>query len=190
MINDNRGAALLVCLFALLLLSVLGSLALSNAGSEAKIAFYQQQETAVVYLAEAGLHLMLYWLRHPETAPISIQSLLRPRFLRADGLYSFINEEGISQFSGSPSTPDLKLDIPHQQSIWNPSWTRFFQSLAAVGEISSLKLYAPAVPGAVGTLESTARTAARVEKTVMVQLAQRGDPSVLVPMKGTWHEVP
>jgi len=185
-LRDTQGTALLACLFALLLLTLLGSLALSNAQIEMRSAFYQQQEVTALSLAEAGIHLMLYWLGHPESAPIPAQNLLMPRFSQDEGFPSFVNEKGVSQFSGGPLAPDFQLSISRNQGPWDASWTSLWYTLVPSGETLSLKLYAPIVPGAIGTLESTAKTAADVQKTVTVQLIQKG--TGLLPMKGSWHE--
>jgi hypothetical protein len=186
-IRDTQGTALLACLFALLLLTLLGSLALSNAQIEMRSALYQQQEVEALYLAEAGVHLMLYWLGRPESIPIPAQNLLMPRFSQNEGAPSFINEEGVSQFSGSPLAPDFQHSIPRDQGSWDASWISLWDNLIPNGETLSLKLYAPIIPGAIGTLESTAKMAAGVQKTVTVQLIQKG--TRLLPMKGSWHEV-
>ena len=185
-IRDTKGTALLACLFALLLLTLLGSLALSNAQIELKTALYQQQEVTALYLAEAGVHLMLYWLGHPESAPITVQNLLMPRFLQDEGTPSFMNEEGVSQFIGSPLAPDFQLGISRNQGSWDASWTLLWYTLAPSGETLSLKLYAPIVPGAIGTLESTAKTATGVQKTVSIQVVHVGTRPF--PMNGSWHE--
>ena len=64
-----------------------------------------------------------------------------------------------------------------------------WHTLGRNGESISLKLYAPSVPGAIGTLESTARTDAGVQKTMVVQLVQQDNPLRVLPLKGSWHEI-
>jgi len=177
----------MVCLFALLLLTLLGGLALSMAQMEMRAASYQQHEIAALYQAEAGIHLMLYWLGHPESAPLSVQNFFMPRFVQEEGSPAFINEEGTSQFSGSPVTLDIPLGVSPNQDPWDSTWIALWRILGLTGETLTLKLYGPTLPGAVGTLESTARTTADVQKTVTVQLVQKGPR--LLPLKGSWHEV-
>lgn len=186
-IQSTRGTALLICLFALLLLTLLGGLALSMAQVEMRAASYQQHEIAALYQAEAGIHLMLYWLGHPESVHLAVQNLFRPRFVQGEGSPAFINEEGTSQFSGSPVTLDIPLGVSQNQEPWDSTWIALWRTLGLTGETLTLKLYAPTLPGAVGTLESTARAAAGVQKTLRVQLAQKGPR--LLPIKGSWHEV-
>lgn len=187
-LKETRGTALLACLSALLLLTLIGSLALSNAELEARTSFYQQQEAQAVYLAEAGIHLMLYWFKHTESAPPSLRSLFLPRFTQHDESGSFINEAGISQFLGNRKDPDLGLEISHAQTFWDSSWTDLCNSLGLTTEAIFIKLYSPMVPGAVGTLESTAKTPYGAEKTITVQLIQKRNPLRVFPMKGSWQE--
>ncbi|MGH7273947.1 MAG: hypothetical protein ACREIQ_05815 [Nitrospiria bacterium] len=188
-IQSTRGAALLACLFAILLLTFLGALALNSAGIEMKSAFYQQHETAALYLAEAGIHLMVYWFGHPDVSPLPTRDFLKPRFHLQDGLASFINGAGVSQFSGNRASPDLQLcilcDQESRDSLWNVVW----DALDRTGESVALKIYAPSIPGAIGTLESTARTDAGVQKTVVVQLVQMDNPPRVIPLRGSWHEI-
>jgi hypothetical protein len=146
---------------------------------EMKAAFYQQQETAALYLSEAGIHLMLYWLEHPESRPLSARNLFRSSFVQSEGASS-------SRFSGNPITWDIHLGTSRTQEISDSAWAALWKTLGSAGESLTLKLYGPFLPGAIGTLESTARTAGGVQKTLTVQLAQKG--SHLVPMKGSWHE--
>ena len=187
--QSTRGAALLACLFGLLLLTFLGALALSSAGTEMKMAFYQERETAALYLAEAGIHLMVYWFGHPEAAPLSTRDFLKPRFTRPNGTASFFNEAGVSQFSGNRLSLDLQVCILCDQESRDFSWSEVWDALDRTGEIVSLKIYAPSVPGAIGTLESTARTDTGVQKTLVVQLVQRDNTLRVLPLKGTWHEI-
>jgi hypothetical protein len=183
---ETRGTALLVCLFALLLLTLLGGLALSSAEIDLKSAIYQQQEVIALYLADSGIHLMVYWLEHPQSAPASVQSLLTPRFISDEGVPIFIDEEGSSQFSGTRETPDLQIEIGPDTASLDTSLASVWNALDLTSETLSLKLYAPIVPGAVGTLESAAKTTTLVQKTITVQLVQVG--SRLVPMRGSWYE--
>ena len=186
-IRNTNGTVLLTCLFALLLLTLLGSLALSNAQIELRSALYQQQEVTALYLAEAGVHLMFYWLTNPESAPISAHDLLIPRFVQDTSFPSFLNEEGVSQLSGNPLTPDFQLTLSRNQGSWEASWGSLWNALAPNGETLSIKLYAPTIPGAIGTIQTTAQTTAGVQKTVAVQVIQVG--TRLLPLKGSWHEV-
>jgi hypothetical protein len=154
---------------------------------EMRAASYQQHEIAALYQAEAGIHLMLYWLGHPESAPLSVQNLFIPRFVQGEGSPAFINEEGTSQFSENPVGMDIQLGASPNQDQWNSTWIALWRILGLTGETLTLKLYAPTLPGAVGTLESTARTSGGVQKTLTVQLVQKGPR--LLPMQGSWHEV-
>lgn len=187
--QNTRGTALLVCLFALLLLMVLGSQSLQSAVTEMKIGLYQQHETAALYLAEAGIHLMIHWFGHPQASPDSVQNFLKPRSPQAGGPPLFINEGEVIQFSGSRNAPDLQVGILPYQASLDSSWTMLWQGLGRPGVILSIKLYAPSVPGAMGTLESTARTEAGVQKIIVVQLIQQANPTRVIPLKGSWHEV-
>jgi len=177
--QNTRGTALLICLFALLFLKLMGGLTLSIAQIEMKAASYQQQETAALYLSEAGIHLMFYWLEHPESTPLSAQNLFLSRFAQAEDAPS-------SQFSGNPIALKIHLGTSRDQEIWDSAWAALWKTLGSAGDTLTLKLYGPLLPGAIGTLESTARTAGGVEKTLTVQLVQKGPH--LLPMKGSWHE--
>lgn len=178
-IQNTRGTALLVCLFALLLLTLLGGVTLSIAQMEMKSASYQQQEIKALYLAEAGLHLMFYWLEHPESAPHPAQNLFTPSYTQAEDSPS-------SQFSGDPVTLGIHLGISQNPEIWDSNWAALWKTLGLAGDTLTLKLYSPLLPGAIGTLESTAKTAGGVQKSLTVQLVQKGPH--LLPMKGSWHE--
>jgi Tfp pilus assembly protein PilX len=179
-LQNTRGTALLICLFALLLLTLVGGLTLSIAQMDMKAALYQQQETAALYLSEAGIHLMFYWLEHSESMPISTQNLFRSSFVPAVDAPS-------RPFSGNPITLDIRLGTSQNQGIWDSSWAALWKALGTAGDGLTLKLYGPLLPGAIGTLESTAITAAGVRKTLTVQLIQKGPH--LGPMKGSWHEI-
>jgi hypothetical protein len=186
-IRNTNGTALLICLFALLLLTLLGSLALSNAQIEMRSSLFQQQEVTALYLAEAGIHLMFYWLTHPESAPMTAHDLLTPKFMQDGEFPSFLNEEGSSQLSGNPLAPDFQLNLLRGQGSWEASWSSLWSALAPNGETLAIMLYAPTIPGAIGTIQTTAQTTAGVQKTVVVQVIQVG--THLLPMKGSWHEV-
>jgi hypothetical protein len=179
-IQNTHGTALLICLFGLLLLTLLGGLTLNIAQMEMKAASYQQQEIAVLYLAEAGIHLTVYWLEHPESAPLPAQNLFMPRSVQAEDSPS-------RQVSESPVTLQIHLGPSQNQKIWGSAWSALWKVLGSGGDTLTLKLYSPLLPGAIGTLESTAKTAGGIQKSLAVQLVQEG--SHLLPMKGSWHEI-
>jgi hypothetical protein len=179
-LQSRRGTALLACLFALLLLTLLGSLALSVAQMEMRAASYQQQETAALYLSEAGMHLMFYWLEHPESAPLSLQDLFAAGFAQSEGSLS-------SGLIENPIVLEVYLGLSRNQEMGGASWSSVWKAIGVAGDTLAIKLCAPLLPGAVATLESTARTAGGVQKTLTVQLVQKG--TRLLPMKGSWHEV-
>lgn len=169
--SKPRGSALLASLLALLLLTLLGSLSLKMARLELRMGAYQHQDSRALYLAESGLSLVSYWFQHPGTAPQSFQT------------------HQDAPFTGGRTEPDVVLEAPGGLDQIPPAWRAVWEALSRPGDTLSVRVYAPQFPGAVATVESTARTALGVRKTLGGQWARSDAVSTLRPLPGSWHEI-
>lgn len=187
--RDDRGAALVACLLLLTLLTLLGAAALDRSGLEARMGRHQEQELLALYAAEAGIHVLAYWLRSPAATPAAIANVLRPRFLTG-GHPVYVDPGGRSQFAGSRNYPDLEVAPMRQTALgWSSGWRSVWDLFGQAGIDLTLRVYGPAWPQAVATLESRARTPTGLERVLTVQLVGAAQPPRLEFAPGSWGEL-
>ena len=95
---------------------------------------------------------------------------------------SFFDASGRSQFMGTGERPDVLLDASSDSDAWilNGSTGGFTGALSDIGRLDRLKIYAPAQPGLLGTVEVTASTKGRrpLASTIKVQLGALNIPPI------------
>lgn len=181
---EEKGAALFVVLYILVLLTFLGVFALGTSVTEVYIAGSHKAEVATLYLAEAGIEQVLYWFNNPssfnDTGNFpngysgSPGEFFKKRKL--DGA-SYVDLTG-NQFTGTSSQPDLEYKSPEDDQFLNDRTSGLFRNLQDVGKISNLKVYGPSSPGLVCTIEAAGITASGAKKTVSIELG----PNPLSPI--------
>ncbi len=179
--HAERGIALLVAMMILFLLSVAGFTSLNLAVLEVRSAQSAQDEKISEHLAEAAGEAVVEWFHHPGSAPTEVgETVLTRRFQSAEGAPSFFDAQGISQFKGTTTSPDLFFDAadPHHDQLLNSPTTGLFRSLRGLGRILKLKVYGPAYPGSLCTVEVTAATgrASAIATTLSMELGSYAIP--------------
>lgn len=153
------GVIMLVTLLFLLLLTILGTSSLYLAFTEAVLARSIEADARAFYSAESGIAQVLYWFNNPDQFTGTPEAFFRRRRINNT---SFFGEDGTSQYSGTGEGPDL---------------------LYATMD-NGLKIYGPASPGALCTVESTG-ISGRIRRTVTVELFE--DLSRVKTLRGSWR---
>jgi hypothetical protein len=162
MMTHERGIALLGTLVLGLILSLLGASILELAGQESVSAMAGREAAVAQQLADGAGELVMSWFHHPQSASVSpsLSSLVMKHYRTADGSPSFFDAGGRSQFTGSASQPDLRLDAdnPSDDSLLNDPQSGVFHALHHLGTIEALTVYAPLTPGLLCTVDTTVAT--------------------------------
>lgn len=158
-ISNCTGAVLLITLLFLLLLTIVGTSSLYLAYSEAVVAKSIESDVKAFYKAESGISQILHWFSHPDRFPGPPEDFFRKKMIDDT---SFFDESGVSQYHGTSQSPDL---------------------IYPTGEYA-LKVYAPSIPGALCTVESTG-TSGRIRRTVTVALYE--DETGVRVLRGSWR---
>ena len=171
----EQGIALLVAMMILFLLSVAGFTSLNLAALEVRSAQSAQDEKISEHLAEAASETVVEWFHHSGSIPAEVgETLFARRFQSAEGTPSFFDSHGGSQFAGTSTSPDLLFDAanPHHDQLLNNPTTGLFRSLRGLGRILKLKVYGPAYPGSLCTVEVTAASgrASAIATTLSMEL--------------------
>ena len=180
--NNEKGAALIITLSLLLLISLLGLSAFNGSMSELQIATNDAAWIEAQYLAESGIALLLKWFQEPETFPEigtfsnalppgGQSSFLKKRQTDSRGARSFFNDQGKSQFTGTAEEPGFEYQYGPD------SGDLFGQVLAEFGTLTRLKLFGPITPGAICTVEATGTTLSGISRTVTAQMVSSPLPS-------------
>ena len=160
------------------MLMTLGMLSLNLATQEIQSAAAAAQEAAVRHLAESGTDLIVQWFHDPRAVPGDVPAaLFVKRYDLSETGPSFFDAGGQSQFSGTAENPDLLLDASQtaDDRLLNDPETGWFRGLNNLGHILKLKLYGPARPGLLSTVDITAGRDG-LAKTVSVQLGTYSIP--------------
>jgi hypothetical protein len=183
--NNEKGAALVITLSLLLLITLLGLSGFDWSMDELHITANDAAWTEAQYLAESGVALLLQWFQDPESFPEigafprgypagNQPSFLTKRQIDSRGVPSFFNIDGESQFSGTREEPDfLYQSETDSRLLVGESWER-------MGDLTGLRVFAPVVPGAICTVEATGTTLSGIQRTVSVQMI----PSPIPPVTG------
>jgi len=177
--NNERGAALIMAVLIIIVLSMLGTVSLTLATHEVDGLKAVREEAAARHLAEAGADVVMSWFHAPSTLradPLgsAAAALFRPRFELAGTGPSFFDASGASQFVGSPDAPDLLIDAsrPGDDRLLNDPATGWFRALHSLGRVLSLRVYRPTIPGLLCTVEVTAQSGG-VTRTISLELGAR-----------------
>ena len=196
--NNEKGAALVITLSLLFLMTLLGLSGFNGSMEELHITAHDVAWTQAQYIAESGIALLLQWFQDPErfpeigTFPRGYPAGEKPTFLTkrqtdSRGVPSFFNIHGESQFLGTREEPDfLYQSDTDRRLIVGESW-------AQIGDLTHLRIFAPMVPGAICTVESTGTTLSGIRRTVSVQMIQSPIPPLTGAVqagKGTHGQVP
>lgn len=171
----ETGTALVVTVGLLFLVTLLGFSTVQWAIDETGIAANQKASVQARYIAESGVALMLQWFQGPATFPEvgtfpngynadDRSRFLRKRQIDSRGAPSFFNDKGESQFSGTAEAPDFWYQAASDSRGIGGG------ALSGQGAITSLKLYRPVTPGAVGTIEAMGTTVSGIGRTVSVEI--------------------
>ncbi|QPD06084.1 MAG: hypothetical protein Nkreftii_003858 [Candidatus Nitrospira kreftii] len=182
--GDQRGIALLGAMVIVLVLSVLATTLLNLSGQEAISASAAGQMAVAQQLADASAELVAGWFHDPQptSAVPAIASLRARRNHDADGLPSFFDATGRSQFVGSTDQPDFRLQAENDSDnrLLNNPENGLFRAMGQLGLVEEIKVYAPTDPGLLCTIDTTitTKTAPSVRQSVRMQLGALQLPSL------------
>jgi hypothetical protein len=180
-VTDQHGHVLLAALMLILMLALLSLSLLHIVGQDAPGISAMREQTQAQHLAEGAVDLIVSWFHEPSAAPELLAGSLMKRQDAGDGP-SFFDAAGRSQFMGTGERPDVLLDASSDSDAWilNGSTGGFTGALSDIGRLDRLKIYAPAQPGLLGTVEVTASTKGRrpLASTIKVQLGALNIPPI------------
>jgi len=180
-VTDQHGHVLLAALMLILMLALLSLSLLHIVGQDAPGISAMREQTQAQHLAEGAVDLIVSWFHEPSAAPELLAGSLMKRQDAGDGP-SFFDAAGRSQFMGTGERPDVLLDASSDSDAWilNGSTGGFTGALSDIGRLDKLKIYAPAQPGLLGTVEVTASTKGRkpLASTIKVQLGALNIPPI------------
>jgi hypothetical protein len=160
--THEQGVALLGTLILVLILSLLGASLLDLAGQEAVSATVGREAAVAQQLADGAGELVVSWFHHPQHTSVlsSVYSTVAKQYRTADGVPSFFDTGGRSQFVGSVSQPDVRLNAgdPSDDALLNDPQFGLFRALHHLGQVEDLKVYAPSTPGLLCTVDTTVAT--------------------------------
>jgi len=174
--DGQQGIALLGAMVVALILSMLGATLLNLAGQEAASAGLAGQSAVAQQLADAASELVVAWFHSPGiTASVpKLTPLREKRNHDKEGAPSFFHASGRSQFVGTADQPDVRLqaDNPLDNGLLNDPETGMFRTMAHLGKVEELKVYAPSKPGLLCTIDTTVVTHTNppVRQSILMQL--------------------
>jgi type II secretory pathway pseudopilin PulG len=174
----QQGMALVGALIVVLVVTLLGALSFRLAVQEVDNVRAIKEEAAVRRVAEAGLDLAIEWFHDPaKVAGHAVAASLQKRFALPDEGPAFFDAQGRSQFRGTAGAPDIVLDGD------DPVLTRVLNDPAMGAarwgaRLLTLKLYGPAQPALLCTVEATAEGTRGLRRTVSAQLTARRIPAI------------
>lgn len=178
---DRNGHVLLAVLILMILLGILSVSLLYVVAQDAPGIPAMREQTRAQHLAEGAVDLVISWFHRPSGSPPLLSEALMKRQDAGQGP-SFFDAAGRSQFVGTAERPDILLDASNETDaiILNGSTSGFTGALSETGRLDKVKIYAPAEPGMLGTVEVTASTKAPrpVASTVKLQLAALNIPPI------------
>lgn len=181
---DQQGIALLGAMVIVLVLSALATTLLNLSGQEAISASAAGQMAVAQQLADASAELVVGWFHDPQvtSAVPTITSLRTKNNHDANGVPSFFDATGRSQFVGTVDRPDFSLKAENEvdDQLLNHPESGAFRALQQLGRVEELKVYAPTDPGLLCTVDTTIATSTSppVRQSVRMQLGALGLPPV------------
>jgi hypothetical protein len=180
-LGTHQGHVLLAALMLIILLALVSLSLLQIVSQDAPGISAMREQIQAQNLAEGAVDLIVSWFHQPSAGPPSLSGALIKRQDAGDGP-SFFDAAGRSQFVGTAERPDILLDASNDSDarILNGSIGGFSGALAEAGRLDKLKLYAPAQPGLLGTVEVTASTRGHrpLASTVKIQLGALNIPPI------------
>jgi hypothetical protein len=180
-LGTHHGHVLLAALMLIILLVLLSLTLLQIVSQDAPGISAMREQIQSQNLAEGAVDLIVSWFHQPSAGPPSLSGALMKRQDAGDGP-SFFDPAGRSQFVGTAERPDILLDASNDRDarILNGSTGGFSGALSEAGRLDKLKLYAPAQPGLLGTLEVTASTRGHrpLASTIKIQLGALNIPPI------------
>jgi hypothetical protein len=174
--ESQQGIALLGAMVIVLVLSLLATTLLNLAGQEAMSASAGSQAAVAQQLADAAGELAVAWFHDPQTTAVAPQlaALRGKRNRDVEGVPSFFDQAGRSQFIGTMNQPDVRLHTENTSDdrILNDPEGGMFRAMQHLGHVEELKVYAPSNPGLLCTIDATVATHTNpsVRQSVLLQL--------------------
>jgi hypothetical protein len=172
---------LLAALMVIILLTVLSLSLLHVVGQDAPGISAMREQNQAQHVAEGAVDLIVSWFHEPSAGPPSLAGALMKRHDAGQGP-SFFDAAGRSQFVGTADRPDILLDASSASDagMLNGSTGGFTGALSAVGRLDRVKIYGPAQPGLLGTVEVTASTKGHrpLASTIKLQLGALNIPAI------------
>jgi hypothetical protein len=198
LVRSERGTALVLVTGLLLLISLLGMASFRWSVDEMEISVNDSAALESLYLAESGISLVVEWFQDPGLFPgrgtfpagsagFSASEFFGKRSADARGARSYLDENGVSQFSGSPEEPDWLFEPADGEG------DLLGKEFDDLGRLESVKVFAPILPGGVCTVEATGVSISGVRRTVSVQVIPGPVPAFLSALQtenGIVHPVP
>ncbi|MBH0195992.1 MAG: hypothetical protein HP494_10460 [Nitrospira sp.] len=174
--NTQRGIALIGAMVLVLILSLLGSTILNLAGQEAVSSNVGREAVIAQQLADAAGEVVVSWFHSPQakSAGSAFSTALAKRNYDAEGILSFFDQAGRSQFVGTMGQPDVLVEtgaVSDNQVLNDPRMGMFY-ALRHLGRIEALKVYAPSTPGLLCTVDVRVATHTNppFQQSVLMQL--------------------
>lgn len=174
--NTQRGIALIGAMVLVLILSLLGSTILNLAGQEAVSSNVGREAVIAQQLADAAGEVVVSWFHSPQakSAGSAFSTALAKRNYDAEGILSFFDQAGRSQFVGTMGQPDVLVEtgaVSDNQVLNDPRMGMFYP-LRHLGRIEALKVYAPSTPGLLCTVDVRVATHTNppFQQSVLMQL--------------------
>lgn len=174
--NHQRGIALIGAMVLVLILSLLGATILNLAGQEAISSNVGREAVVAQQLADAAGEVVVSWFHSPQAKPAgsAFSGTLAKKNHDAEGILSFFDQTGRSQFVGTMGQPDVHLDaaVASDDQVLNDHSTGVFHALRHLGKIEDLKVYAPSTPGLLCTVDVRVATQTNppFRQSVLMQL--------------------
>jgi hypothetical protein len=178
--TGQGGTALVGCVLLVLVLSMIGTVSLNLAGHEVEGAKAALDDVMAEYLAEGGADLVMRWFHDRSAIPnTAVAQAFAKRFELPQGGSSFFDENGASQFTGTPDQPDVLFDAMRAEDdrLLNDQEHGAFRSLRMLGRLLKVRVYGPMRPGLLCTVEVTA-SAGGISRTARLQLGARTIPAL------------
>lgn len=158
--DQERGLALMGAMIVSLILVLVSMTLLDLLWRESLSAHAGEKAALAQQLADAAGEMVVGWFHVPHTGPVGLSAVIAKRLVTADGIPTYFNEEGRSQFVGTADQPDMELNASNQidDQILNDPDSGAFKLMRGSGTVRLLKIYAPSRPGLLCTVEVTVET--------------------------------
>jgi len=162
-IADETGGVLVTSLMVGMLLTVLGGLAMSSAWTEMQMGERHKEETSSRMLAESGIEEVIGLFTVPPSSSADVRQI-----------FSTV------VFRGSAVAPDVDFNAtrPEDDRVLNDRSTGLFRSLGALGSITRFRVYGSPRPDGVCTIEMTAESTEKVQRSISLELGATRIPGL------------